>query len=308
MCRWLWGWACYWFAATALAHTLPLGDGKVSQIPQAGYVMACQSEHRGRGAMGPAPWIVGDHWDPAQKPMVQGRRYWHEAYINISEVIAGVVRQRHIEGNGLPVDVPSGQFPIAQSDPAFRYDRNPNRIRAQAVTYDLPWQPVLAAQASCLPMGPIGIALNGVAIFNALDDLGRDAVAYEVQDSCQGHPQEQGAYHYHGPSDCLSGSRQPAQLLGYVLDGFGIYSMWDEQGRQLTNADLDACHGRTSKVRWNGQEVTMYHYVMTEEYPYTLGCFRGTPLTLTHLRMQHPPFPRQLPSLPPGQGRLRPQW
>jgi len=25
--------------------------------------------------------------------------------------------------------------------------------------------------------------------------------------------------------------------------------------------------------------VSMYHYHATYEYPYTLGCFRGTPIT-----------------------------
>jgi hypothetical protein len=45
----------------------------------------------------------------------------------------------------------------------------------------------------------------------------------------------------------------------------------------MTNADLDACHGTTSKVMWNGKKVRMYHYVATWEFPYTVGCFRGTP-------------------------------
>ncbi|MGZ4380821.1 MAG: hypothetical protein ACXVZ2_07940 [Gaiellaceae bacterium] len=27
-----------------------------------------------------------------------------------------------------------------------------------------------------------------------------------------------------------------------------------------------------------GKKVTIYHYVTTAEYPYTLGCFHGTPV------------------------------
>ena len=44
-------------------------------------------------------------------------------------------------------------------------------------------------------MGMVGIALNGVVVYNALDDAGRDAAAYEVQDQCGGHPQGSGEYH-----------------------------------------------------------------------------------------------------------------
>ena len=44
----------------------------------------------------------------------------------------------------------------------------------------------------------------------------------------------------------------------------------------MTNKDLDACHGTTSKVWFNGKHVRMYHYVATHEFPYTVGCFRGT--------------------------------
>ena len=52
---------------------------------------------------------------------------------------------------------------------------------------------------------------------------------------------------------------------------------YDAHGSELTNADLDACHGRTSPVTWNGRRVSIYHYVLTREYPYTVGCFKGTP-------------------------------
>ena len=43
-------------------------------------------------------------------------------------------------------------------------------------------------------MGPIGFLLTGGVFFNALDAQGKDAVAHEVQDRCQGHPERSGAY------------------------------------------------------------------------------------------------------------------
>jgi hypothetical protein len=48
-------------------------------------------------------------------------------------------------------------------------------------------------------------------------------------------------------------------------------------GNLPTDADLDACHGRTSMVLFNGKIVSMYHYDATLEYPYTVGCYEGTP-------------------------------
>lgn len=145
--------------------------------------------------------------------------------------------------------------------------------------YILPANPTENTTPSCLNGGPIGFALSGVAIFNGLDAGGRDAVAHEIQDKCQGHPEMTGAYHYHSLSNCIkpqTGS-SGAQLIGYALDGFGIFSNI-ENGKEITNADLDECHGRTSEIDWDGKKVTLYHYYATREYPYTLGCFKGTPL------------------------------
>jgi hypothetical protein len=225
-----------------------------------------------------------------EKLSVQGRVIWPDAQLRIETADNGRLVSRTLAGNGLPVDTPTGRFPIARGDPAFQIDRNPNSIRAQQIMLTLPRDPVQAAQPACVPMGMIGVALNGVAIFNALDAAGRDAVAHEVQDACGGHPQMRGEYHYHGPSVCLPDESGNEVLIGYALDGFGIYSMYDAQGRELTDADLDACHGRVSTVAWDGRPVSMFHYVLTREYPYTIGCFRGQPASL----------PRQGP--PPGRG------
>jgi len=52
---------------------------------------------------------------------------------------------------------------------------------------------------------------------------------------------------------------------------------YNSKGQLLTNASLDVCHGRTSVVPWHGKNVKIYHYDMTYEFPYSIGCFRGTP-------------------------------
>jgi hypothetical protein len=170
----------------------------------------------------------------------------------------------------------TGTFPIASTDDAYQYDRNPNSIRSQSLRITVPATPV-KGKKSCI-RGEVGIMLSGALLFDGLDAGGRDAAEHEIQDRCHGHPQATGLYHYHDLSPCISDPYTGAQspLIGYALDGYGIYGKYDEHGRVLTNADLDSCHGRKSKVLWNGRQVKMYHYVMTNEYPYSVGCFRGS--------------------------------
>ncbi len=259
---------------TINVHAIPLGDGKVSSAPKQGYVYSCAQTFRTGGAQHDGNWIHGDTWDLTQKLSVQGALHWPNAQFTVTTQ----GDRRIITGNGLPVDSITGNFPISPSDPAYQIDRNPNTVTPYNLSLSLPLDPQAAAQPSCVPMGMVGVSLNGVAIFNALDAAGRDAVAHEVQDACSGHPQEAGIYHYHGPSPCMPGVNKSLTLVGYALDGYGIYSMYDANGTEITDSQLDACHGVTSVVPWDGKMVRMYHYVLTREYPYTIGCFHGTPV------------------------------
>lgn len=255
---------------------LPLGDGHVGSSAQVGYVYSCQTSFSGKGgSMVNGPWITGSTWNATAKLSVQGAVTWPQA--NYSVKVVG--NQRIITTNDLPEKFTTGIFPIRSSDPAYAYDHNPNTITAQQITYTLPTNPTVATSPSCLNMGPIGVLSDGVALFNALDAGGRDAVAHEVLDSCGGHPQMNGMYHHHDIPPCLlATTKGTSTLVGYARDGFGIYVERDANGNMLTNADLDACHGRVSPILWDGHEVTMFHYVATEEYPYTIGCYMGTPV------------------------------
>ena len=93
--------------------------------------------------------------------------------------------------------------------------------------------------------------LSGVSLFSAIDAPGRDAPAHELQDKCNGHPQVTGAYHYHNLSPCLDDAKQvdgSSGLLGYAVDGLGIYGPNAVGGKKLDSKDLDECHGTTSVV------------------------------------------------------------
>ena len=47
----------------------------------------------------------------------------------------------------------------------------------------------------------------------------------------------------------------------------------------MHDTTLDECHGHTHEIEWDGELVKRYHYHATAEYPYTVGCYRGTPVT-----------------------------
>lgn len=254
---------------------LPLGDGNVSlTTPAVGSVFACQAGNANAGgSQVDGPWIHGTTWNATEKIVVQGNVTWPSAAFTVS--VAGDTRT--IVTNDLPTGFSTGTFPIAASDPAHQYDGNPNSISdSESITVNLPVSPTASATPNCLTGGGIGILLNGVLLFDALDGPGRDAVAHEEQDLCQGHPQQEGQYHYHEVPTCLrDNAAGSSTVVGWAYDGYPIVVERDGAGNLPNNADLDACHGRTSPIVVDGVLTTMYHYSATLEYPYTLGCFHG---------------------------------
>jgi hypothetical protein len=259
---------------------IPLGDNYLSTTPKVGYVDSCMTSFPSiGGAQVVGPWIntKAKTWDSRTKIKVQGEVSWKAASYSVT--VSGSTRV--IKSNDLPIDHTTGVFPIASSDPAFAYDRNPNSIEPMSIDWALPLSPLAASIPSCTSGGAIGILDDGVLLFNALDGEGRDAGAHEVLDSCDEHPQMGDMLHHHQvPSCILSRASGHSTLVGYALDGYGIYVERDARGALLTNTDLDACHGRTSRVLWNGREQVVYHYDATLEYPYTVGCFHGTPISV----------------------------
>jgi len=251
-------------------HNLTIGT-KIVTSPERGGLYSCQTTFTGGGASATGAWYHNDGtYDLTIKPTVDGSVSWpHELSITVNG------SSRVFTGNDLP-DHNTGTYPISRSDDAYQYDRNPNSISAQTVLLELPANPQIAPQPQC-SAGMTGIFLTGAYVFNAVDAGGRDAVATEIQDPCGGHPQSSGAYHYHGYSPCVNGDAKTHALIGYALDGFGIYGPYDANGGYLSNADLDECHGHLRTVDWDGAQTEIYHYHANYEFPYTVGCFRGAP-------------------------------
>ncbi len=258
---------------------LPVGDGRYrTSGAKKGYVYACAQyaqalSQGGGGAQVRGPWFTNGNteYDINEKAHVQGRVHWDAQH---SFTTKG--KTRRVETNDLPTHT-SGTFPIDSSDPAYQYDRNPNSISAQAVSLALPKNPTYGTP-QCMG-GVVGVMKTGVMLFSAFDAGGRDAGAWEVQDHCDAHPQMQGTYHYHSLSSCIK-KVSVHHVIGWALDGFPITGpQVGGPNDVLTTRDLDVCHGITSKVRISGKAVTTYHYVMTEDFPYSVSCFRATPVS-----------------------------
>lgn len=200
---------------------------------------------------------------------------WHQKDSN-NDGIANVRLQHDqnfliIDSQGYP-NHPTAIFPNAG---------NPNSIRVQNFQFRLPLKPQRNDQITTLPMGPIGMALNGVVFFNPFEQGGMNAVAGYSEvwlDSCCGHPQQTGVYHYHKYPVCVKSpfrddGRQHSPIIGFAFDGFPIYGPWESSGVQAKELQgeqaLDVCNGHSDSERG-------YHYHVTPgRFPYVLGGYRG---------------------------------
>ena len=149
---------------------------------------------------------------------------------------------------------------------------NPNRIVAQNIVLRVPAVPQVGSPSDT-PLGPIGVAVNGVVLFNQYA-AGRSPLDAEILtfDRYNGHPQDMGTYHYHLEPLFLT-AQNSSRLVGVLLDGFPVYGTRDDGGRQP--GDLDACNGHSAPTPEYPQGI--YHYHVTAESPYISGCFRGAP-------------------------------
>ena len=152
----------------------------------------------------------------------------------------------------------------------------PNVIVAQTLVLRVPVAPASAA-SSDTPLGPIGLSVNGVALFNQYA-AGRMPLGPEIQsfDRYNGHPSPSGQYHYHVEPLWITAAKGKSALVGVLLDGFPVYGTIDTNGS--TPSNLDACNGHIGVTPDFPSGI--YHYHVTSASPYISGCFRGTPGTI----------------------------
>lgn len=132
-------------------------------------------------------------------------------------------------------------------------------------------------------------------------------------DQNNAHVQPTGAYHYHGMPTALVANQNTTEhsnLIGYAADGFPVYARYgydDNQNvKKMTSSfsvksgtrpngpggsydgtyvqdyeykansgDLDECNGKTGPTPDYPNGI--YHYFITDSYPFIPRCFVGTP-------------------------------
>ena len=145
--------------------------------------------------------------------------------------------------------------------------------------WKIPLAPAIAASTTTAVDGPIGVAINGVPIFNPCKQGGcqnGDTNVLGELDTCNGHAGRGDDYHYHAAPTCMMAGQAASfwdtHPVGWALDGFAIFGYNNADG---TVASRDGvCGGNTSAVA-NGPAGYSYH--VTDASPYVLSCFRGTP-------------------------------
>ena len=158
---------------------------------------------------------------------------------------------------------------------------NPNRIAEFSMKYKIPLNPTEASSHEATPLGSMGIALNGVSFYNQYAGPNNQPLTDEINsfDQYNGHPQQQGNYHYHLEPTFLTNNNGQDALLGFLLDGFPVYGPM-ENGQLVQESDLDDYHGHSHAT--TDYPDGIYHYHITSVDPYINGNgYYGTPGTVT---------------------------
>lgn len=136
----------------------------------------------------------------------------------------------------------------------------------------IPVTPVeLGSGTGAIDMNGVGVALNGIVI-DAPAPVANIKAAYTIAafDKNGGHVNPHTGYHYHaaaGSSHEVASTDGHAALIGYALDGYGIYALKD--GADAEPTGLDSCRGHSDSSR--GYH---YHAASAGENMF-IGCFKG---------------------------------
>ena len=134
--------------------------------------------------------------------------------------------------------------------------------------------------------GAIAIAVNGIPIFNPLNNRGDDAYLFGELDEFGGHCGRADDYHYHIAPVHLQETVGKTLPIAYALDGYPIYGYTEPDGSVVKNLDSLAGHKDA-----DGN----YHYHATPRYPYLNAGFYGE---VTERGGQVDPQPRAEPVRP----------
>ena len=149
----------------------------------------------------------------------------------------------------------------------------PEYFKDQETTFVIPATPKYLNTTQSFGRGGIGIAFNGVN-FDPPAPVHAILAAHTIAplDDHGGHVNPHGGYHYHaatGSTKEIVQTNSHAPMIGYAIDGFGIYALSDTNENKPN--DLDECGGHFDEVRG-------YHYHASEPGEnQVIKCLHGLP-------------------------------
>ncbi|WP_168797727.1 YHYH protein [Aliishimia ponticola] len=153
------------------------------------------------------------------------------------------------------------------------------------MTVLIPANPVMADAPTPLgTVAKVGIGLDGVPIFADAPSV-LDTGHMPALDTCGGHIDPGGWYHWHATStdlngiyeregvdaECVHVKQDETAQFGYAFDGFAMYGALNYDGS--TPEDLDACGGHVGLTEEGGDPV--YHYHSGTSFPNLPACLVG---------------------------------
>ena len=160
----------------------------------------------------------------------------------------------------------------------------PGNLAAQNFVMTLTTTPAEASTKEATSLGPIGMALNGVAIYNDREggNVAVDAGVLNTFDRAGAHGGPGALYHYHSDGDFTS--NDDAKLIGFLRDGFPIYGRKDMDGSYPSNLDTNG--GHTAATADFADGIYHYHssttnYLNSGYHILKSGSYHGTKGTFT---------------------------
>jgi len=127
-----------------------------------------------------------------------------------------------------------------------------------------------------LPMGPIGVATNGVIFLNPFDHIFETDAVWRL-DRCCGHPSPQSAYHYHKYPVCVKTpwsdeGKMHSSVIGFAFDGFPVYGPYEADGLLAK----DDKNNPLSDFNLHTDDERGPHYHVTPgKFPHIIGGYWG---------------------------------
>lgn len=158
--------------------------------------------------------------------------------------------------NGWNTDLNGGfqNLKLSENNLGAGGGNNPNQIVSASETFRIPLSPVNNSTATETSLGTVGVALNGIPVYNPFEDSEETAAYGRIFSNCCGHPQRNGVYHYHKYPTCLRlisdnwksekekcdeidallVAKGHSPLIGFASDGWPIYGPvgWKNENSQ----------------------------------------------------------------------------